>query len=527
MNIFLKHNSGFKWQTKNTISFKGYFYVDDLFYEKDNALNYLLNIKCFKQFLKKVTGVFTILKKDNNSLIIINDITRSFPIFYAKNKKEYFFSDDIYFLQTQLETIEFDPFSEIELKASNHVYGTKTLVKNVYQTQSSEYLIFDNNELKEQTFYYNYSIKKESNSSLVELKEEAISSIENSFKRLVKSLDQKTIVIPLSGGFDSRLIATMLKKHQHKNVICYTYGRKDSFEIKNSKRTATALGFKWYFIEYNAALIDNYLHSDDFKEFSKFSGKLSSMPNLQEYFAVKYLTEQQLIPTNAVFISGYAGDLLGGSQYLKVIPKKLKHNDIVDLIISKKIINSSISVGHKKELKKNIHQGLLSFDANYLDKKPASVFEDFDIKEKIAKYIFNSASFYNFFGYEFRFPFWDKEVLDFFKKVPAELKLMKTFFDDVLINEYFKKYNVYFESELQPTELKIKTQKIKDIIKPFLPNFIKKKILQKNDWNNYQPITNQMLLAMKKNDLKVARKYKDYNEIITQWYIYNSKNMIK
>ena len=44
--------------------------------------------------------------------------------------------------------------------------------------------------------------------------------IENTFIRLVNSLKGKTAVIPLSGGFDSRLIAVMLKKH---NLIILTF----------------------------------------------------------------------------------------------------------------------------------------------------------------------------------------------------------------------------------------------------------------------------------------------------------------
>ena len=104
---------------------------------------------------------------------------------------------------------------------------------------------------------------------------------------------------------------------------------------------------------------------------------------------------------------------------------------------------------------------------------------------------------------------------------------MKTLYDDVLINEYFKSHNVHFEQELQPSEKNIYTQKIKNQIKPFLPTFIKQHLIQKNDWMNYKPITNQMLIALDSNKLSVRKSSKNYNEIITQWYIYYSKNKIK
>ena len=260
----------------------------------------------------------------------------------------------------------------------------------------------------------------------------------------------------------------MLKKHNYKNVICFTYGRKDSFEIENSKKTAKVLGFKWHFIEYNAKLIKGYLKTETFKNYAHFAGKYSSMPYLQEYFAVKYLKENNLIDEKAVFIPGFAGDFLGGSQFIKVIPKNLKSMEIVNLIFKKKYKLRQFSSSKQKEIKEEIKKTLLTFDADFTKKIPPTVFEDFDLKEKIAKYIFNSASIYTFFGYQHRFPFWDKELLEFFKKIPQEQKQLKVLFDDVLINHYFKPFNVYFEKELVPDKKKLTIQKIKDTVKPLL-----------------------------------------------------------
>ena len=530
MNITLKINKGFKWYKTATFFFKGYFYVDDLFYEKEDAINYVSKIKNshqFKELLSELNGVFTLVFKDKNKICLASDLTRSFPIFYTLQNNQLYFSDDIFYLKNLFKIDDYDGLSEIEFKASNYTHGKKTLLKNVFQIQPSEYLIVENNAIVESSFFYSYAITKESSDSYDELKNKAVITFENSFKRFITSLNNRTAVIPLSGGYDSRLIAVMLKKYKYKNVLCYTYGRKDSFEIENSKKTSEQLNFKWIFIEYNSQLIDGFLDTSAFKEYVHFAGKLSSMPNLQEYFAVKYLKENNLMAEDSIFIPGYAGDLLGGSQFLKVIPANLKHTEIADLILEQKFTNYPLPTSEKKILKGEVEKQLTHFDENYVEKIPSSVFEDFDLKEKIAKYIFNSANFYTYFGYEHRFPYWDKELLGFFKKVPVKNKLMKRFFDDILINEYFKKYNVYFESELQPSEKNINIQKVKNKIKPFLPTFIKQQFLEKNDWVNYKPLTDEMLKSIDLNKLKVKKSSKEYNEIITQWYLYFSKNKIK
>ena len=61
MNILLKLNIAFKWYKNDTLNFKGYFYVDNQFYEKEAALNFLSCVKTesnFKEVIKKINGVF-------------------------------------------------------------------------------------------------------------------------------------------------------------------------------------------------------------------------------------------------------------------------------------------------------------------------------------------------------------------------------------------------------------------------------------------------------------------------------------
>ena len=530
MNISLKINKGFKWFSNESIFIKGYFYDEkNVFYEKEKALKYLLSIKTKDDFLKlisKINGIFSIVITIDKETYIATDITRSFPLFYTFNNDEIFISDAILDLKNKLSINNFNSLAITELKSSNHTHGNKTLLNTIFQVQANEYLIIKNNEIINSDFFFTYATKKESSTPYLVLKKEAIIAFENAFKRLTESFNNKMVVIPLSGGFDSRLIAVFLKKYNYKNVVCYTYGNTNSIEIKNSKKVANKLGFKWFFIEYDINLIANFAKSNDFKEFAHFAGKFSSTPNLQEYFAVKYLSENNLINKDAVFIPGYAGDVLGGSQFLKVIPEDLKIEEIVDLILTSKFSNYNISQNKMEKLRTEIENNLNSLDKNYHLNTPSSVFENYDITEKFAKYIFNSASFYTFFGYEYRVPYWDKELLLFFKKVPQKYKLLKLLFDDVLIEEYFKKFDVYFNEELQPNQKEVTLQKIKDKIKPFFPTFIKQKILKKNDWNNYQPITNQLLLEITQKGLKVNRKSKDYNEIIAQWYIYLCQNKL-
>ena len=528
MHLSLKNNLGFSWHQNDTVFMKGYFFDEkEIFFDEKDALLFLSKIKSREDFLKLIhliNGCFTIIIKVEKQVFVASDTTRIFPVFYTYQNNELHISDDIVFLKSAYQINNFNQLAEIELKSALHTYGKKTLLKDVHQIQSNEYLIIENEEIIENNFFYSYVTEKTNNANYNDLKQQTILAFENTFKRLITSLNNKTVALPLSGGFDSRLIAVMLKKHNYTNVICYTYGKKDSFEIKNSKKTAKKLGYKWYFIEYSEDIFGDILNDSDFKKYIHYAGKYSAMPNPQEYFAVSYLKENKLIPNDTVFIPGYAGDLLGGSQFLKVIPEKLQKGDITDLIIKEKFTNHKLNTKEKRLIKHKLE--IILENTIYQNKIPFSIFEDIDIKEKITKYIFNSANFYTFFSYEHRFPFWDKELLNFFKTIPEKHKIGKSLFDDVLINTYFKPFNVYFEGELQPSKKNILIQKIKNKVRPFLPTFIKKRFLEKNSWINYKPIAKQLETDLNKNGLSIKKQLKSYNEVIVQWYVFFAKEKL-
>lgn len=530
-HIYLKHNKGFSWFEDQHIKAKGYFFdASNTLYQKEQLLAFFSKVKTpadFKKALTEINGVYTIIISFDNFLCVASDASRIFPVFYTKYQDQIYISDSIQFLKEKLHIRDFNTEAELEFVSAAHTLGNKTLLKEVKQIQSGEYLIFKNHTLSESGFSFSYSTKHVFTETYSDLKKQAIRFFEETFTRLVKSLGNRQAVVPLSAGYDSRFIVTMLKKLGYTDVLCYTYGKKDNFEVENSKRTANALGYPWVFIEYNTSLISGYVGSDTFKEFVDFTANLSSMPILQEYFAVKYLKEHKLIKDDAVFIPGHSGDLIGGSQLIKVIPENLTTSDIVALILKEKFQHNRLHRNDKETIRKTIQQLLVNFDPNYKEKHPYTVVEDYDIKEKICKYIFNSSNVYLFFGYELRFPYWDLPLLNFFKSVSFKEKEIKKLYDDVLANTYFKQFQVDFENELQPSKFDLIFQKVKNRIKPLLPKKIRKKLLLKNDWLHYSIVTNEMVSSMSENNLSVKKEVASYNEYIIQWYLYYCKGAIK
>lgn len=523
MKIQIHRHNGFEWYEDNNRFIKGYFYDEKgNYFEKENLFKLFDETKDRDKIinkLKDLNGIYSIVFQLDGFTIIACDATRAFPLFYTYEDNQLIISDDLDQLMKASGNHEFDPFSEIEFLASNHTHGKKTLVENIYQVRSSEFLVFQGEVLTRSGFSFQYSKADSVLSSIIDVKARMLSVFENSFTRLAKSLKGKTPILALSSGFDSRIIASFLKEFGFKNTICYTYGRFNSFEIETSKKVAEKLGFQWHFIPYTKEVVGDFLNNNEFQSYLNYASNFNSMPNLQEYFAVKHLKEHQLIPDDSVFIPGYAGDILFGSEFRKYHPLKAS---ISDSIVNLKFDNHPLTPSQKEDLKNEVVQNLKEYQiSNKTDN--FSAFDDYNFKERIAKYIFNSSSFYTFFGYEFRFPLWDLEILKFFSLVSENLKNGNDIYNKIIFPEFFDKYNINFEKQLVAASKKPALKKTKSILKPLVPTSIKVKKLNARDWNNYELITEGMLHQIQENNLEVKRLYNDYNEIVTQWYLYKLK----
>ena len=516
MNIHVTNNKGFAWHTVENVFVKGYFFDHtNTFYDKADAAVFFAATKTKKAFLEKlqtINGSFTVIVQFSDFTFIASDPARLFPVFYALDDELQLTDDMRHFSNRRLH-------AEAEFLANGHTLGANTLLQGVFQLQAGEYIIFEKNKIMHRAFSFSYATNTINNTNYSQLREQAIIIFEQAFERLILSLGNRPVAIPLSGGYDSRWIACMFKKYDYPQVLCFTYGRKNSPELQNSQAVAKALGFPWVFVEYTEARTADFLSTEEFRAYAHFAGKFSSMPYLQEYFAVKYLKDNELIKAKTVFIPGHSGDFLGGSQFMKVFSDKLKKTEIAPRILDTKFETDQLNKQEKKGFLHEINKNLQNYNVLENNNFPYSIFEDYDLKEKISKFIFNSSSVFDYFGYEHRFPFWDMALLSFFKTVPSKYKNGKLLYDDILKNHYFKAFGINFATETQPSIFDLQKQKIKKQLKAFLPNSIQQKRLYKADWQGYHELTNQMLTDLENKKILLPQKTPSYNAIINLWYL--------
>lgn len=521
MKFFLKDNRAINWQKGKTghMVKACFFDENNVFYKDEKALSFFEELYSEEDFLAKLSvlnGIFLIVFQLKGKTYIVQDRARTFPLYYYFFQGEWCFTDmpDIQFVKAHFKK---NTFQEKLFLSGGNTFGKETLFEDVYELQNAEILIFKEEDLHKQFFYHSFSIEKFFHGLRVDLKAKASFFLEESFKRVIVSLENRTAVVPLSGGYDSRLIAVMLKKFDYKKVICFTYGKQvGNKELELSRRVAEQLNYKWIFVEYSDDWLES-CHDSDFVDYSRYAGQLSTFAYFQEYFAIRYLKEQKLIPDDSVFIPGHSGDLLGGSQLFKVFMPDLKLEKIPDCYVQTKYMYKPLPMSVIKTLKVRLN----AMVDKQTTKLPYTIFEEIDIREKISKQIFNSSRVFDYFNYEKRFPYWDNSLLNYFLSLSPESRLYKNLYDELLEEKYFKPFKVSYAKELQATKRKIAINKLSKKIKPFLPVFFKKRKLKSGDWMNYDKVARMLISDIQKdNGFRLHHSGTAYNEILIQYNIF-------
>ncbi|MDD3739653.1 MAG: asparagine synthase-related protein [Bacteroidales bacterium] len=524
--LILKGTNAYKWTQSEKNCFLGYIYASsEKIYRNNEAISILNKLTEQAQGEYKAIsgyeGIYSFIRFFPDKVLIVSDIVNFFPIFFLRHENQWIISDDWQSLIDYKSFFEFNEEASIGFLTGGFVCGNDTLDKSIKKTEAglSLSLFSDGTISKQRHFDFIPQHFNKLN------RNDFISNTESLFvdagKEMIGFLNNRTAIVPLSGGFDSRLIVCLLKKLNYKNVICFTYGRKTN-EVQISKSVAASLGYKWYFIDYEKIDAENYLLESSFLDYVHQYANGYSMFFLQEYFAMRELLKMEVIPKDSVFLPGHSGDFIGGSYVEKTAATKVSPKNLAPYLLKKYFFFKSPSKKNRTILVEEIKKTLQDYpDKNTFSQVYNPYVEDWDIKEKLSKFIFRSSFVFTHFGFEHMYPLWTRKTTQFFRAAPYEMRSGKKLYDETLIEKFFIPLNVYFgEGELrQVSKIYMKYQSIKDSIRNIFPwSFILKKMI-KHDWLNYHVFTKDMELDLIRKNYKPLKRYKMFTAIICRWYL--------
>ncbi|WP_104490015.1 asparagine synthetase B family protein [Acinetobacter indicus] len=515
VNLTKKDWLGTKKNSSLEKSILGFIHQEEIVesYTVDN-----LDKETFENDLKEsLTGFFSLIIEGENKIYAAVDHIRSHPLFYLERNGYFYLSDNVEWLCQQVNNLKFDNLAKDEFQITGYVTGNSTLYKDVKQLQAGELLIFENGKLLIKSYYeFNHTEPEDYNEE--KLKSELHIVASAAIARLVEYANGRQIVIPLSGGYDSRLIATLLKESNYPNIFTFTYGAKGNKEAVYSKVVADHLGLKWHFIEYTEELWSQAWNANERKEYQQYSSNYVSLPHIQDWLAVKILKEKNLIDENAVFVPGHTGDMVSGGH----IPNFI-HQDLNKIFTNKELVESLISKHYslkdfnKLNISKNIYEKIVRENIVFKEFYSASEFanecEKWNWRNRQAKFICNSVRVYEFYGYDWWLPLWDKDFIHFFENLPLKLR-NHTWYKNYVSDIFASKTNII--NLTHSLERKWAVRKILDFVKR---NDRVKGVVIKFYRLFFGKINNLSLKINNKDEMRLIKKGYSFNGILALYYI--------
>ncbi|MEM1042641.1 MAG: asparagine synthase-related protein [Bacteroidota bacterium] len=345
------------------------------------------------------------------------DRVRSMPLFYGRGAEgTWHLSDDARHVADRTGAQLDDPLAVAEFMLASATSGPSTLSTSVRQVQAGEAVTLGAGGATG-TRYYRYGVAPLFDAPEEDLVEEGARLFDRAFERFLVSVQGQPIVVPLSAGLDSRLIAAMCVRGGRTDALCFSYGRRRSFEAQASRRVADALGLRWTFVPYANRAWHRWFASAGFQQFRRAATGLTAIEHEQDWPAVLALRERGL-PEDAAFVPGHSGDFISGAFYA-ASPADFERDPVEWLW------RRYYAEWPSQGLAPQVVAGLRDRIAERIEDaaSPLEAFSKFGWQERQAKMIVNSIRVYEHHGFDWRLPLWlSGDVLDFWSRVPVELR---------------------------------------------------------------------------------------------------------
>lgn len=381
--------------------------------------------RAFLAALERADGFYAVVSETDEGVRAGVDHVRGVPLYYADG----YVTDSARWLRRQLDDPTVDPIAEAEYLLTMYVTGPDTLYRPIRQLQAGEALLAADGSIATE-WHFEY----DSDGSLPDDRATLIDRLDDAlvttFERAIAIADGRPIVVPLSGGYDSRLILLMLSRLDYDDFRAITYGRREAPDVRVAQEIADQLDVPWHFVEYTTENWREWFDTSERAAYYRTADDFDAMPNLSPWPAVWELRRRGAIPPDSVFMPGQTAADAGGH-----LPEWLPERDRVD---AEELVDYALER----------HYSLLDWDDSELAARfgcriragidapesgspetMATAYERWEWRERQSKFISQDARIYEFWGYDWWYPLFDVGLTEFLEGVPLEWRLDKRLYE--------------------------------------------------------------------------------------------------
>ncbi|ELY56865.1 asparagine synthase [Natronococcus amylolyticus DSM 10524] len=247
-------------------------------------------------------GFFAAVIDTDDATYLVADGARSIPLYYGAEGP---ISDRGRVVREALEAPT-DPVLESEFLLTRYVTGPETIWSGVYATQPGEVVRIRGGEIERRTYreYWPADPEDERTNDPATARASLESALETALDRLERVAGDRPVVVPLSGGYDSRLLASALVERD-REVIGFTFGRSGHPDVELSREIAGRLGIPWEFCDYDESTWREWYRGPAGRQYEREAFGGDVLPFLAEWPAVRELVAEGRLPTDALYCPGH------------------------------------------------------------------------------------------------------------------------------------------------------------------------------------------------------------------------------
>lgn len=405
-------------------------------------------------------GFYAIVLFCDDGVCLAVDQVRSIPLFYRVGALGLVVSDSAQAVEDHAGDVEPDWESIAEFAMAGFVTGNRTLRLGIFGTEAGTVTYIDSHDGKSRTIEH-AKFAPDCGMQSGYLESSRISkALDDSILSLVDYAQDRQIVVPLSGGYDSRLILSKLVEFKYPKLLAFTYSACDTREALVSEEIARRLGVQWVGLRLDNQTWHEWYTSDARTDYFDRAHNLTSVPHIQDVPAVGLLRETGLVERDAVFAPGHSGDFLAGSH----LHPELMNRRLCGITDA---VNATLATHYRlwpwRYLMKD-QRDILQFRVTCeLERElgpsgsALTACETWDWRERQSKYIVNSVRAYEWYGYDWWLPLWTRGFLNAWNDVPLEFRVDQQAYRDMVTTTYAKIAGASQEDAVRNAESPLRT----------------------------------------------------------------------
>ena len=395
-------------------------------------------IESLSSLLEGLTGSFAIMRETPDAAYAIVDDIRGIPLYRVVDGGQHVVTDDPLHTSPDARARGGDWTTHAELLKSSCVTGADTLLDDVRQVEAGSLLRIpidpDEAETSERYYRFRPNLDPDTSQDLAEIGVEVHRA---AVHRMIRFAGDALIVVPLSAGLDSGILAALLAASEvdREQILTFTFGRPGNRESEVSRRVADTLGLRWEFVPYSESTWEDLARQAWWPEYLAWSSSLAGAPGFTDIPAVFELRRRELLPDGSVVAPGHTLGFISGSFIPGSLLQRRRGSraDVVDGVLGAYYkYRSEDSIGAllgqsatdvTEALRERADRALPATSPSMPREELVSLTEEFGWKERQAKMIVNGVRAYEHQDLRWAVPWWDREVLDFWARVPLRQRV--------------------------------------------------------------------------------------------------------